>query len=421
MTTKPVRFYLVRHGQTWTNLRKMMIGGAGSAPLTPVGRQAAKYLGLGLRDIPFVAAYSSPLSRAKETAALALLGRELPVQTEDGLRDVFWGDLEGGIPEDVVKMKESLPEDDLFPLGSLNTPEYRSAFGGETIFEYVNRFEQTLREIGRRHQETGGNILVVSHAALGSFLYKHGGGGEMDTANISGLHEVSNTSVSIASWENDTFRIISVNDLSYIVKGKAMAESRKPLQIVLFGDVETIFAAKGLLEGCSDSCLSKKGIADAENLHNAYLGTDFSAVYYSPLDRAKVFQDIVFRDRNIPAKEKEALREIALGYWEVEKKERLWRQYPKEMGALEQGGDALLRYRPPMGGESGAVAAVRLETALREIGERHEFDGKSVAIFSHPMVLRAFFASLAIPAPEDYSKGEAVIYRYGSFETINGS
>ncbi|MDL2272506.1 histidine phosphatase family protein, partial [Desulfovibrio sp. OttesenSCG-928-I05] len=273
---KTVRFYLVRHGQTYSNLRKMMIGGGGSAPLTPRGRQAAKHLGLELLDTPFVAAYASPLARAVETARLALGGRDMPVVHVEGLRDVFWGDMEGGIPADIVAMKKERPDDPYFPLGNLDTPEYRSPFNGETICAFVERFEKALTAIAKEHQETGGDILAVSHAGLGSFLAVKGGPHlheKMDTVNISRMPEVDNTSVSIVEWNDGVFTVKSVNDLSPIRKGEAIAAAKNPLEITLFSDVETLFSRKRLLEGCCDSMLTEEGKKRARKLRAQYAAT----------------------------------------------------------------------------------------------------------------------------------------------------
>lgn len=74
-----LHFYLVRHGQTWSNSKEMTIGGGGNAQLTPKGRYDANSLGLGLAEIDFIGGYSSTLGRAYETANRVLRGRDLSV------------------------------------------------------------------------------------------------------------------------------------------------------------------------------------------------------------------------------------------------------------------------------------------------------------------------------------------------------
>lgn len=72
-------FYLVRHGQTYSNIKEMTIGGGGNAQLTTKGRYDARSLGLGLEDVDFIAGYSSTLGRAHETASNILTGRNMDI------------------------------------------------------------------------------------------------------------------------------------------------------------------------------------------------------------------------------------------------------------------------------------------------------------------------------------------------------
>ena len=417
MNNNPVRFRLVRHGQTWSNLRHMMIGGGGSAPLTPKGRLAAKHLGLGMREIRFTAAYASPLGRAMETAQL-ILGNNAtppPLQEAEGLKDVFWGDLEGGIPDDVHAMKTKYADDPLFPMGGLNAPDYKTVYGGESVCDFIVRFEQTLHDIASRHPE-GGDILVVSHAALGSFLAKHGAPvDQMDTANISTLPEVANTSVSTVILENGKFRVEKTNDLSFIHAGEKLASGRAPLQLHLFTDPETFYETKGLLLGCADSRLSARGIQQAADLHARYAGHPFVAAYSSPLGRARELC------RRVTGAEQEpiaALREIGLAHWEAEKKATLSEHFPSEYRALSGGGSGLLQYISPVGGESGIAAANRLDACLREIGERHEFSGGGVSVFTHRMVLRAWLALHGQGTLSDADSELRFTYQNGEFAPV---
>lgn len=74
-----MKLYMVRHGQSQTNLEKCFTGQA-DAPLTDQGREDARRAGKLLKKISFDRVYSSDLTRAVETARIAL-GCE-PVQLE---------------------------------------------------------------------------------------------------------------------------------------------------------------------------------------------------------------------------------------------------------------------------------------------------------------------------------------------------
>ena len=86
-----------QHGKTFLNTFDRVQGWADS-PLTDQGRQIARYLGEGMKNIHFDRFYSSDAGRQRETMAVILTQKgitdyhlnELP-----GLREVFFGSFEG--------------------------------------------------------------------------------------------------------------------------------------------------------------------------------------------------------------------------------------------------------------------------------------------------------------------------------------
>lgn len=89
---RPARdFCLIRHGETTANAGGI-IAGITDVPLTAQGRDQAR--ALAGRPWPGdIAVYASPLERARETAQLALPGRQ--VRLHPGLRERDWGVFEG--------------------------------------------------------------------------------------------------------------------------------------------------------------------------------------------------------------------------------------------------------------------------------------------------------------------------------------
>jgi probable phosphoglycerate mutase len=90
----PVPFWYLRHGETDWNARNLSQGSV-DIPLNPLGlaqaRDAAAVLrGRGIRSI-----VSSPLSRARDTAAIAAGALGLAVEIEPDLREVAFGEQEG--------------------------------------------------------------------------------------------------------------------------------------------------------------------------------------------------------------------------------------------------------------------------------------------------------------------------------------
>ncbi len=88
-----MKIYLVRHGQSEGNVRSLCYGST-DLPLTPLGREQARLVGKKLKDVPLAHCYVSPLSRARDTAALVLEGREVPTTPVPGLREQHMGRFE---------------------------------------------------------------------------------------------------------------------------------------------------------------------------------------------------------------------------------------------------------------------------------------------------------------------------------------
>jgi alpha-ribazole phosphatase len=89
-TTLAAVITLIRHGQSTTNEQGLLVGRS-DAHLTELGERQARALAPYLTDIDEV--WVSPLTRARETAALALPGR-LPI-VKEAFIEVDYGDLDG--------------------------------------------------------------------------------------------------------------------------------------------------------------------------------------------------------------------------------------------------------------------------------------------------------------------------------------
>jgi ribonuclease H / adenosylcobalamin/alpha-ribazole phosphatase len=92
-TGTPTRFLLLRHGQTELSGERRY-SGRGDVPLTDLGRQQAKAAATRLSHMSFAAVISSPLGRARQTAAEVAAAAGLEVQTHDGLVETDFGDWE---------------------------------------------------------------------------------------------------------------------------------------------------------------------------------------------------------------------------------------------------------------------------------------------------------------------------------------
>jgi len=155
--------YIMRHGKTeWNALKKLQ--GRTDIPLNDEGRAMAKRACIEIAPIHIDICYSSPLSRALETAQTVLRGRDIPIITDDRLAEMSFGEFEGSVnyfhnPE--------------FPLNPLfDQPErYTESIGGaETFDELFARTGEFLSQIVEPKLQAGKDVLIVGHGAMNASI-----------------------------------------------------------------------------------------------------------------------------------------------------------------------------------------------------------------------------------------------------------
>lgn len=146
-------FLLVRHGETeWNRERRVM--GRRPVPLNETGRAQIERLTPTLARLGARALWSSPLSRARETAEVIGAGLGLPVETEEGLTEVDYGAWEScGFAELIADPAYHAYHRD---------PEHAPIpGGGETLAGVRDRVCGALARIAASSPE--GCAIVVSH------------------------------------------------------------------------------------------------------------------------------------------------------------------------------------------------------------------------------------------------------------------
>ena len=89
-----MEIYIVRHGETVWNKKKLLQGRT-DIELSDKGRELARITGENLRDTHFDMVFSSLLKRAYETASLIVGGRDIPIVKNDLIKEMCFGDWEG--------------------------------------------------------------------------------------------------------------------------------------------------------------------------------------------------------------------------------------------------------------------------------------------------------------------------------------
>jgi len=153
--------YLIRHGETAWN-QENIFRGRKDIPLSEKGRQEAQALATALAPEPIKFIYTSPLSRARETAQPLADRLSLPVQIHDGLIDLDFGDWEG---KPLKEIEQSAP--DLFRLWKLSPDKVRFP-GGESLGLARDRAMAALVEIAKARPQAA--VAVVSHRVICKLL-----------------------------------------------------------------------------------------------------------------------------------------------------------------------------------------------------------------------------------------------------------
>ena len=148
------RAILARHGESERSVLGITNGDpAVAVGLTAVGREEALELGRSLADEAIELCVTSGFQRARETADLALEGRDVPRLVLPELNDIRFGEFEGRPLTDYRAWAHSHGPEDVCP------------GGGESRAQTVGRYVRAYRTILARPEDT---VLVVAHGLPGA-------------------------------------------------------------------------------------------------------------------------------------------------------------------------------------------------------------------------------------------------------------
>jgi broad specificity phosphatase PhoE len=141
-------FFLVRHAESVLNLEGRVNGDpALPAPLSDHGRDEARLLGAQLAHVDLDLCVHTRFGRTRDTAELALDGRDVPIEVEPLLDDVKIGELEGLPLARYRAAKGELGRKRPYP-------------GGESLDDAARRYADAF---GRLVEGGARRVLVVCH------------------------------------------------------------------------------------------------------------------------------------------------------------------------------------------------------------------------------------------------------------------
>ena len=142
------RVVLARHGESERSVEGLTNGDPRvPCALTATGREEARRLGIELADDPIDLCVISEFERVRETADLALAGRDVPRLVLADLNDIRFGEFEGRPLTEYRAWAHAHGPEDVVP-------------GGDSRAQTVARYARAYRTVLARPEET---VLVVAH------------------------------------------------------------------------------------------------------------------------------------------------------------------------------------------------------------------------------------------------------------------
>jgi broad specificity phosphatase PhoE len=151
------RLVLVRHEEPDASARGRCYGRL-DVPLSAEGRVRSERLGAGLAGLSLAAVYSSPLRRSLDTAAAIAAAANLELRTDERLRELDFGELEGRTYDDVRAERPELYR------AWMETPTRVRFPGGEAFADLCGRVLAASAEIRAAH--AGEAVALVAHGGV---------------------------------------------------------------------------------------------------------------------------------------------------------------------------------------------------------------------------------------------------------------
>jgi len=198
------RIYLIRHGETESN-RKGIFRGRLDIPLSKRGKEQAYSLCTYFEKLQVDIVYTSPLSRAKNTAEIAF--PEHKFQTEPLIDNLDLGEWSG---QEKSFVKKKFPQQ---WEAWVKRPEIITFPGGENLEDVLKRSKLFLKKIVSLKEE---NIAAVSHRSVTKVLLAASIGLEKD---FFWKFHLDNASVSQVLYEPERgYTLFKLNDTHHLKK-----------------------------------------------------------------------------------------------------------------------------------------------------------------------------------------------------------
>ena len=210
---------LIRHADALPDAAEVVLDGAyNSQALSELGRRQARALAERLRTTSLAAIYSSPIPRARQTAAPTAEALGLDVRIDDGLREVEVGHIGPDLPpgassEDIARaLRRRLHE---IAAVALTTGLWSSIPGSEGSSDLRARATDVVNRLAAGYP--GQRVAMVSHGGTINAYIAAMLGVERDY-----FFPCANTSISVVRVKGERRLLLGLNDVAHLQKGGLM-------------------------------------------------------------------------------------------------------------------------------------------------------------------------------------------------------
>jgi broad specificity phosphatase PhoE len=307
-----LRLVLVRHGLSSFNVEHRIQGRDDLSSLTETGFEQARATGEALRDVPFDAVISSPLRRARDTAAALLEAQGLgsSASFSDLLLEIDLAPWSGLLREE---LKEHYPAEERTWRTAPQELELSRADGQayRPLQELMAQAAQLKQELlARQGSQT---VLLVGHNAILRALI-------LQLLNLPASQfrrlRLDNTSISVLNINpGGDVQVESLNGTAHL--GVDLPAKGNGARLLLVRHGETDWNRQGRFQGQIDIPLNSNGRAQADAASQALAKVHLDRAYTSAMARPRQTAEAILKAHpGVPLTSTRGLVEIGHGLWE---------------------------------------------------------------------------------------------------------
>jgi phosphoserine phosphatase len=323
------RVVIVRHGESTFNVQERVQGQLNDVSLlTEKGESMALSVGEAIADIPFDAAYCSPLKRAHRTAELVLTKTiaKPALQADDLIKEVYLVAWEGLTFQEV---QDDYPEQyqQWRKTPHLLTMQTADGKDFQPIPDLQDRARTFWQKILPQHKDQ--TILIVGHSGINRALINSAIGLGPDSYQ---RFDQGNCGISVLNFKGefgDPVEIESLNLTAHMGQPIPKPRNDQAIRLLLVRHGETQWNREGRFQGQIDIPLNDNGRVQASQAGTFLQDVAIDAAITSSMARPKETAELILKHHpGVSLETTEILWEISHGLWEGKLEKEIEASYP---------------------------------------------------------------------------------------------